>query len=368
VNVYKRAKELRDTTKLTWKQITDQVNEEFKSTLSFETLRKKVYDLNNLESIESQPDFHQNLLKELQVNKSYKQLSDKYNLSERKIKEGVDALKKKGYNIQDDNGEVHIRRVIVPEENIHEVKWKGNKIIRFAVCGDNQENSKYTQITHLHTFYDIVKSEGIDTVYHTGDIDEGEQMRPGHQYECYSQGADEHVHNICRNYPRREGIHTHFITGNHDHSIIKRCGYDIGHSINENRNDMHYLGMSDTIINLTPNCKLELRHPLDGTAYAISYKMQKMIDAMQGGEKPNILCVGHYHKAEYLFYRNIHTFQTGAFQAQTPWMKGKQISANVGGWIIELHVEDDGTIRRCKGEFIPFYNMIKDDWRNWLRQ
>jgi hypothetical protein len=90
-----------------------------------------------------------------------------------------------------------------------------------------------------------------------------------------------------------------------------------------------------------------------------------MIDAMQGGDKPNILAIGHYHKAEYLFYRNIHAFQTGTFQAQTAWMIGKQIAAMVGGWIVEVHVDDDGTITRCKGEFIPYYKMLKDDWKDW---
>jgi hypothetical protein len=40
-----------------------------------------------------------------------------------------------------------------------------------------------------------------------------------------------------------------------------------------------------------------------------------MIEAMPGGEKPNILAVGHYHKMEQIFYRNIHAFQTGCFAA-----------------------------------------------------
>ena len=58
-------------------------------------------------------------------------------------------------------------------------------------------------------------------------------------------------------------------------------------------------------------------------AYALSYKIQKMVEAMSGGEKPNILAVGHYHKLEMFPYRNVQCFQTGTFQAQTPWMRGK---------------------------------------------
>lgn len=251
------------------------------------------------------------------------------------------------------------------EPSITREKWNGCRTIRFGLMGDTQINSKYTQITHLHALYDIYAREGIEDVYHTGDMDEGEQMRQGHQYECYNQGADDHEDEIIRVYPRRTGMTTHFITGNHDASMIKHCGHDIGRGIADKRKDMQYLGRDCAVIEITPNCNLELRHPWDGTAYALSYKTQKMIDAMQGGEKPNILAVGHYHKAEYLFYRNVHCFQTGTFQAQTPFMRGKGIAAMMGGWIVDVDVEDDGTIRSIKQQFIPFYKAIKDDYRNW---
>lgn len=251
------------------------------------------------------------------------------------------------------------------EPQIIRNKWTGDKIIRFGLMGDTQINSKYTQLTHLHKFYDICQQEGIDTVYHTGDIDEGEDMRQGHKYECYNQGADDHIEEIVRVYPQRKGITTHFITGNHDTSLFKKVGYDIGNSIAAKRSDMIYLGRDQAIIELTPNCKMELRHPWDGTAYALSYKIQKQIEAMGADEKPNILAVGHYHKIEYLFYRNVHAFQTGCFQGPTPFTNGKGISVHMGGWIIEIHVNEAGTITRIKQEMIPFYKAIKNDYLNW---
>jgi biotin operon repressor len=293
-------------------------------------------------------------------------LCEKLNISDRILTAAIEELGEIGYQVEEMSGTLKLCRDVIPQDqNLHEAPWKGNRVIRFGLCGDHQLNSKYTQITHAHKLYDIYEQEGIKVVYHTGDIDEGEQMRPGHQYECYNQGADDHVAEIIKNYPRRSGMKTYFITGNHDHSLIKRAGYDIGKPIAEKRDDMVYLGQSYATINLTPNCILELRHPGDGTAYALSYKMQKMVDAMSGGEKPNILAVGHYHKVEYLFYRNIHIYQTGCLQAQTPWMRGRQIAAMMGGWIIEAHVDKEGTIIRMKQEFIPFYYGIPDDYKNW---
>lgn len=287
--------------------------------------------------------------------------------SERVVRANIDDLRDHGYLIDEVGDRIGLARVVnATSGRVVTKDWNGDKVIRFGLCGDNQDNSKYTQITYLHNFYDILQSEGITDVYHTGDIDDGEKMRPGHEYEVYSQGIDNHIKNIVKNYPQRNGITTHFLTGNHDHSLIKHVGYDIGYPIAEKRPDMKYLGPSYATVQLTPNCTLELRHPIDGTAYAISYKIQKMIESLSGGEKPSILAVGHYHKAEYIFYRNVHSIQTGCFQAQSDWMRGKGISAHMGGWIIEVHVDEEGTITRFTPTFIPYYKAIKDDYRNWV--
>lgn len=247
----------------------------------------------------------------------------------------------------------------------HRQSWSGNRVITFGLIGDTHANSKYSQITHLHEFYKICNEMGIKDVYHTGDIDEGEQMRLGHQYDCYTQGSDDHIEEIARTYPKIEGITTHFITGNHDASIYKKCGVDIGKSIASVRNDMVYLGRDWARVNITPNCILELRHPWNGSAYAISYKSQKMIDGMEADSKPNILAIGHYHKIEYLFYRNVHTFQTGCFQSQTPFTRGNGLSVHIGGWIVTVEVDENGYLNRITPSMIPFYKGIEEDYKNW---
>lgn len=243
--------------------------------------------------------------------------------------------------------------------------WDGKTLIKFGLIGDTHINSKYTQLTALHNFYKICAENGITDVYHTGDIDDGEQMRPGHQYDCYNQGADDHVSEIIQNYPKVDGITTHFITGNHDSSMYKHCGVDIGKAIAFQRPDMHYLGRDWARVELAPHCILELRHPWDGSSYALSYKPQKMIESMESDSKPNILAIGHYHKMEYLFYRNVHCFQTGCFQSQTPFTRGKGLSVNIGGWIITVAVDQNGYVHRMIPEMIPIYKGITDDWKSW---
>ena len=258
------------------------------------------------------------------------------------------------------------KRVMVrnTEPTKYKSTWDGTSEIKIAVIGDTHFGSKYTQFTHLNNFYDICEEEGVKDVYHVGDLTEGVKMRPGHEYELYIVSADEMVDDVVKNYPRRKGMTTHFITGNHDASVYKHVGYDIGKTIDNLRDDMHYLGRDCAVINLTKKCTLELRHPWDGMAYALSYKPQKMIEAMESDSKPNILAIGHYHKAEYLFYRNIHTFQTGTFQGQTPFTRGKGISVYLGGWILTIKVMKNGTIKSIAPQFIPYYKSITNDYKN----
>lgn len=262
-----------------------------------------------------------------------------------------------------------VKRVAIQnqEPEYYEGKWDGTSTLRFAIMGDTQFGSKYAQITHLHNFYDLCEREGITDVYHTGDITDGLKMRAGHEYELYVTSADEMLDDVVKNYPKRKGITTHFITGNHDASLYKHVGYDIGRDISKDRSDMVYLGRDCAVVNLTPNCTLELRHPWDGTAYAISYKIQKMIEAMEADSKPNILAVGHYHKAEWIFYRNVHALQTACFQSQTPFTRGKGISVWMGGYIVTVRVDKDGHIQGFAPEFVPYYAPIKDDYKNYTR-
>lgn len=364
----KEAERLKFDEGKSWTEVAKAMNKyfpELNEQQTLEKVRSKLRRTDQYKSKGKEIDINETVLDALFKGTTIDALSEKINLSKSITVALVDEIKEQGYNVTIIGNELKISTIVLPQENHIKKKWNGDKIIRFGLMGDTQINSKYTQITHLHNLYDIYAEEGIIDVYHTGDIDEGEDMRPGHKYECYNQGADDHIEEICRVYPKRDGMTTHFITGNHDHSFIKRVGLDIGNNIAKERADLNYLGRSSVLINLTPNCTLELRHPIDGTAYAISYKTQKMIEAMSGGEKPNILAVGHYHKSEYIFYRNVHSIQTGCLQAQTPWMRGRSIAAFMGGWIIEAHVDEEGTITRLKQEFIPYYKAIKDDYLNW---
>jgi len=191
----------------------------------------------------------------------------------------------------------------------------GSRHLRIGLGGDTHIGSKYTRYEVLDDIFKRFKKEKVDAIYLTGDITEGYNMRPGHSFECNLHGADAQIQGVIEQIPDINKP-IYFITGDHDYSHYKSQGVDVGIHIEKGRNDMHYLGMFNADIELAKNTTIRLSHPAKGTAYALSYYPQKMIESLSGGEKPEILAIGHYHKIEYLFYRNIHTFQTGCFAPQ----------------------------------------------------
>jgi predicted phosphodiesterase len=285
-----------------------------------------------------------------------------HDISPRVLEAHIADLRDGGMLIEALDGKYRLQKVPELIVSEHKRDWDGNQRIRFGVVSDTHLCSKYQQLTHLKAIYERFRAEGITTVYLPGDITEGSHMRKGHEYEVFALGADAQVDYVVRNFPLVPGITTEFILGNHDHSHIKNGGVDIGNMIAARRPDMRYLGMQEARIHITPNCTVQLIHPLDGAAYALSYAPQKMMDSFTGGEKPSIMLMGHHHKAFYLFYRNIHAIECGTFCAQTPWMRGKRIAAMMGGWIVEADVTPDGTIERFRPEFLPIYKAIEHDY------
>lgn len=302
---------------------------------------------------------------ELRRGMSLDDIAKKAGASSRVAKAMIDDLTDQGLCIDERDGFYSLSKVPHAEPTTTERDWRGDRIIRFGVVSDCHFGSHFTQIGLLHEAYDFFKAEGVADIYNPGDLTEGENMRQGHAYECYVHGADAHTDEVVKNYPQRDGITTHYILGNQDLSFMKHVGLDISRQISALRPDMVSLGIEQAYVKLTPNCLLELRHPSSGSAYAISYKPQKIIESMSGGEKPNMLLLGHFHKAEYLPYRNVHCVQAGTTQAQSNFMRNNNLAAHVGYWLIELRVDDEGQINRFRPEFMPCYKAVKDDWKNY---
>jgi hypothetical protein len=97
-------------------------------------------------------------------------------------------------------------------------------------------------------------------------------------------------------------------------------------------------------------------HGGGGTAYSMGYTSQKYAESLQGGEKPSVAIMGHFHKYDWCYPREIHMIQPGCVQDQTPFMRKKKIQAMVGGCIVELKQDSHGVFVRTRVEWMPFYD------------
>lgn len=243
-------------------------------------------------------------------------------------------------------------------EYVIDTKW--NNSVVFGVAGDTQFGSLYERSDALLQFYKLCHEEGINIVLNAGDVVDGHKMYRGHEFELYALGFDAQANAFYERAPRVGNIQTHFICGNHDASFKKQSGIDVGKELERRRKDWHFCGWdyADVVLRTKSGYPHRVRmvHPSGGTAYAISYKSQKMAEAISGGQKPQTLLLGHYHKADHLpCERNIQTIQCGAFQSQTPYMQRKPTPAHVGGWIVKATVNKDGLTSRFQTEFVAFY-------------
>ena len=297
-------------------------------------------------------------------NYTIEELSDKTSVLPREIRKKIEELKLEKYNIvhKDHKYELSDQVAVGSEKKLNIKNWQGDKL-RFGFVADTHLGSKFERLDVLNTLYDIYADEGIDTVYHGGNIVDGECRF--NKYEIHTQGLTPQVDYCINNYPQKKGVKTFFITGDdHEGWWVQRERINIGEHIQmkaekAGRNDLQYIGHVEADIDLCETkgeSWMRIMHGGGGTAYALSYTPQKIVESYQGGEKPRILMLGHYHKIDYCFPREVHVIQMGCVEDQTIFMRKKKIQAHIGGGILMARRAPDGTINRVNVEFITFFD------------
>lgn len=299
------------------------------------------------------------------------QLSDKFDIGISKVQSAIETLKTEGHTVKIEEGSV-IFSTTIPKSDarILNVNKMSTGFYKFGVLGDNHLCSRYERLDVLNALYKLYREEGIEIVYNTGNWIDGEARFNKHDLKVH--GMQGQVDYFLEKYPQIDGIKTYLITGDdHEGWYTQREGIDVGEFMQmraqkEGREDLEYIGHMEADIILpaeSGQTMLRVLHPGGGSSYAISYTSQKIVESYTGGEKPDILFDGHYHKAGYNYIRGVHVIQTGCTQDQTPFMRKKRLAAHLGGWIIEFAVDDNGAVTRFKQEFIPFYdNAYYTEW------
>jgi predicted phosphodiesterase len=226
--------------------------------------------------------------------------------------------------------------------------------LKIGWIGDTHVGSVYTDYDNIRDAREMFAKEGVDFIVHTGDVTEGASNRPGHVYECSEYGYDAQKKKAIEVFGSFDFCPVYMIDGNHDRWYMKSSGAKIVQDICEELPCAEFIGHDEGDIIINDNCTVKLWHGEDGSSYAHSYRIQKLVESWQGGQKPSILYTGHVHKHFYVMERNIHCVSTGCIQKQSKWMRGKRLPAHTGFGIDTVTINDLG-VGRFKHEFFPFY-------------
>lgn len=260
-------------------------------------------------------------------------------------------LKAKGMTARD------LERLLQPKPvKVKVLQPLKTKRYKFGIVSDTHLCDKSCALSELHAFYKRCEKEGIKEVVNAGDIVAGSgRVYPGQTNDLVVFGFDDQLDYVAEQYPKFNGK-TYFINGNHDMSYRIDSGANFGVALSQKREDLVFLGDYDATVVLN-GIKIGLHHGAGGASYATSYKLQKYIEKIGGGQKPQIYVLGHYHTTLSMFYRNIYAFLPGCFQKPNDFSVRLGLPNTVGGWIIEVEVADDRfhTIVSLKSQYIAYY-------------
>lgn len=281
--------------------------------------------------------------------------------------EMVEALQQAGYRIIKEDP-VLARQQAVKFRSLGTQRWEGGKTLRFGAVSDTHIGSRHQQLTFLNTFYDRCVERGIDSVFHAGDLFDGNgRVYRGQEYDLFLFGYDKQLDYGVEHYPKRDGVTTYVIAGNHDWSFYKSQGADILAALAERRPDIKYLGPMGAKVE-PDGLKVQITHGRGGSTYARSYRIQRLIENFTPEQKPEVFLLGNFHNwAPVPMVRNVIGWQMGCFQSQTDHEKALGLFPEIGGLILEIDYGSKGADRpkgivAFRDEIIPFYVPKESDY------
>ena len=295
------------------------------------------------------------------------ELAEELKCSQVIVAGAVKALRIAGANITElIGGRLFLNQLIQPGGSLTlQAKDRGDGWTVVGFITDNHLCNRHSRLDVLEAGYDFFEREGVTDVLNGGNWVDGEARFNRHEL-IVAPGMDPQLDYAIENYPQRSGIKTHYVSGDdHEGWWIHRECVNVGEYFQmraerAGRKDLHYLGHVEADVRLKcgkGSAVGRLMHPGGGSAYALSYAPQKLVEAFQGGEKPAVLWIGHYHKFDWCYPREVHCISGGCTTDQSAFLRKNKIGVHVGFGMTKFQQDKtDGHITRVQHEFVPFYD------------
>jgi biotin operon repressor len=300
------------------------------------------------------------------------QLMEETDASLGAVLDGIQALVDQGVNIHRRGEMFEVLKNVQPAFQARETLRYVSRPDNTFVCGasgDQHIGSKYFRADVLDDLYDRFAAAGVDRVFNTGNWIDGDARF--NRFDVEAHGLEAQCRLLTEKFPQRDGIDTYAVWGDdHEGWYAQREGVDVGRYTESvmrqaGREDWHDIGFMEAHIELVnantgATAIMAVVHPGGGSAYALSYSIQKIVESYEGGEKPHIGLYGHYHKLWSGLIRNVWVLQTGCTQDQTTFMRKKRLEAHVGGCVVRM--EQDPASGAIIGFEPRMYRYFNREW------
>lgn len=286
------------------------------------------------------------------------QLADELDISPTRTRQVIELLQHRGYQIDlaDDDHELEAVQAsqLLATKNRYDLQ--SGELLEVGIISDTHQSSKEHAGPELEAAYDEFERREIATVLHAGDLVAGIGIYRTQRQDIVHHTFEEQVDNSVEHYPRRTGIRTLLISGNHDlEGQFGSMGADPVKAVTNRRDDMQYLGAYAAAIELPNGGHLMLVHGRGGGGYAISYKPQRWVEGLPPGRKPGLVAFGHWHIMGWFQHRQVNLLLGGCFEWQTSLLIRLGLQPAVGFWIVRMRLADDGSLMNMATEWTQFW-------------
>lgn len=288
------------------------------------------------------------------------QLADEFDVAPGKVRVALESLRHQGYRIPEQvtNQAIVLESVTPDKVNLHRLDpslLEGNQVT-VGVVSDTHLSSNEEALSELHAAYDFLADRGITEVWHPGDWTCGLGIYRTQAAEIKNHTFETQVDYLVENYPRRDGIVTRGIAGNHDiEGEFGKIGANPVVALANRRDDIEYLGDFSAWLELPGGAWIHMLHGKGGGSYAFSYQAQKLAESYPMGRKPAVLILGHFHRRGAIEARGIQVMWAGCFEWKSNLLKRLGLTPAVGFHVLHMTIGPDGSLVRFMPEWIPFY-------------
>lgn len=159
------------------------------------------------------------------------------------------------------------------------ISFEGARI-RIGAMTDTHIGSNKMSPERIYQAFEEFKREKVDFIVHAGDVTEGMSNRPGHVYELTNIGYSNQKNAAVEIFKQWSDTDVFAISGNHDEWFLKSNGAKIVEDMSKEIDNFHFIGHGEGDISLNGKATLKLWHGEDGNSYALSYRLQKILECV----------------------------------------------------------------------------------------